>query len=237
MARHSLTRRCNVMIFTVVFVFFLAPEVMRSYPQTVALADAFFWAGDKFLEGLASGAFLVAACMACSLTGDAYRWLTGAHTEESTPTPAQLEAGTASRDLHELEVLEAEVAGTEPPVASTPTAPGIEKIKLTTGRKIWTLLTSSVVFGYQFFQQGIVSPETPLLDNVSATLLYILRGWEVIFVAFLLLMLGAYVAKSRSRSAAAAEAVAPAEVLFEGTLPEEEETPVVKEDVTGTQKV
>ncbi|KAJ7615243.1 hypothetical protein DFH06DRAFT_1307302 [Mycena polygramma] len=236
MARHSLTRRCNLMIFTVVFVFFLAPEVMRSYPQTVALAGVFSWAGDKFLEGLASGAFLVAVCMACSLTGDAYRWLTGAHTEESTPTPAQLEAGTASRDLHELEVLEAEVAGTAPPAVSTSSADK-EKVKLTTGRKIWTLLTSSVVFGYQFFQQGVVSPETPLLDNVCATLLYILRGWEVIFVGFLLLMLGAYITKSRSRSAAAAEAAAPAEVLFEGTLPEEEETPVVKDDVAGTEKV
>ncbi|KAJ6568925.1 hypothetical protein B0H19DRAFT_1134239 [Mycena capillaripes] len=223
MGRNPYTsRKRNVVFFLAALLFLLAPDVLRSYPQTVAMGDAFSWAGNKFMQGLASGAFFFAVCFACWLVSDAYRWLTGASAETSStpsPTHAELEDGTVS-PMHELEVLEAEVAGAQPPIVPKSTS----AFTPTTGGKLTALLVCGIFF--EFYIYGVVSREKPLMENVSAALLYILRGWEVIFFAFVVLLLGAWVVKSRS--AAAAAATPPVELLFEGILPEDE-LPTAKE--------
>jgi hypothetical protein len=233
MRRNPLTvRRRYVVIFCAFFLFFLAPEYLKSYPQTATLADAFTWASERFMQGIASLAFFFAICASCLLACNAYRWVTGAPAAETVPapTPAALEDGTATQ-LHDLAVLEAEVAGAEPPLSSSSAKSDDATWHTTIGGNVMMLVLSSVIFGYEFLTHEVVSLDKPLMENVGATLLYILRGWEVLFVGFVLFMAGAWIAKSRS--AAAATPLPPDEVLFEGTLPDEEEedAPAAKEYV------
>jgi hypothetical protein len=228
-------RRRYLIILCAFFLFFFAPEYLKSYPQTAALADAFTWASERFMQGIASLAFFFAVCAAGLLVYDAYRWVTGAPAAETVPapTPAELEDGTATQ-LHDLAVLEAEVAGAEPPPSPSSAKSDDATWHTTTAGNVMMLVLHSVVFGYEFFMHEVVSLDKPLMENVGATLLYILRGWEVLFVGFVLFVASAWIAKSPS--AAAAVPLPPDEVLFEGTLLDEEEDAPAAKEYAETQK-
>jgi hypothetical protein len=71
---------------------------------------------------------------------------------------------------------------------------------------------------------GVVSLEKPLLENFGATAVYLLRGWEVVFLSVLVGMGVAW----RQRQVREAADAPPAEVLFEDE-DEDLETPVEKE--------
>ncbi|KAJ7859757.1 hypothetical protein B0H13DRAFT_2570196 [Mycena leptocephala] len=61
--------------FTSIFIFQLAPGILRRYPHpyTFALANASAWAGDKIQQGLTSLTFFIAFATACYLSVSAYR--------------------------------------------------------------------------------------------------------------------------------------------------------------------
>ncbi|KAJ7746010.1 hypothetical protein B0H16DRAFT_1462601 [Mycena metata] len=221
-------RKCSLTTFLVFSCIFLAPSVLKLLPHTDALVDATTWVAELLTQGLASFAFFMAVFATCGLASDAYRWLTGAAVEPTTPTPAQLEDGTAAATpSHELAVLEAEVAGAEPHAApdssSSTTETDPTQTQATTTGKILALIFGSVFFAYEVAQRGVVSSELPWWENLGAGLLFILRGFEVIFGLAVVLMFGVWVTRRATPGASAVAPLVPAEVLFEGTLPEEEQ--------------
>ncbi|KAJ7746008.1 hypothetical protein B0H16DRAFT_967172 [Mycena metata] len=221
-------RKRPLTIFLVFFCVFVAPDVLKLFPHTDALVDTSTWVQDLMTQGLASSTLFIAVAMACSLVRDAYRWLTGTPT---TPTPAQLEDGTvATKPSHELAVLEVGVVCAEPPAASDTSTAETDstQTQTTTRSKIIGLVFGSLFFANEVARHGIVSRELPWWENLGVVLLFILRGFGVIF-CLALLMFGVWV----TRRVTPATAAAPVEVLFERTLPEEQQE---KEMVSTTEK-
>ncbi|KAJ7046190.1 hypothetical protein C8F04DRAFT_341413 [Mycena alexandri] len=224
MRRSPLTRKRSLYTFLVFFCIFLAPSVLNLFPHTNAVVEASTWFAEMVVQGLASFAIFLAVSTACSLASDAYRWLTGT-TVAPIPTPAQLEDGTIATPLHELAILEAEISGAEPPAPDTSSSTTESGTQTTTAGKVAVLICGSVFFAYDLARREVVSLHKPWLENVGAGLLFILRGFEVIFGFGLLLIFGAWVTHARRPTSGASTATAPAasvEVLFEGTLPEAE---------------
>ncbi|KAJ6608862.1 hypothetical protein B0H10DRAFT_2066446 [Mycena sp. CBHHK59/15] len=229
MARSFVPRKSSVITFVVVLFFIIAPSIFENYPQTVLVASAVRWVGDKFVQGIAALAFVLAVTQFCVLLRDIRKWLTGA-AGSTTPTPEALEEGTAPR-LHALEVLEAEVAGAEPP-----TLPSSVQMPLT--GKILSLISCSLFFSYEFYQNGLVSLDASVTENLGAFFLFILRGLEILFVTFWLLVFVVWATGMSLRTdfrrirgmggVADAAPTAPAEVLFDEVTTVEQE-PVAKE--------
>ncbi|KAJ7474009.1 hypothetical protein FB451DRAFT_1035354 [Mycena latifolia] len=68
--------------------------------------------------------------------------------------------------------------------------------------KIVCVVACTSYVASQFYSSGVVSLEKPLLANVAAMLLYLLRGLEVIFVGFLVLLFAACIQKMRAAAPA-----------------------------------
>ncbi|KAJ7244952.1 hypothetical protein C8J57DRAFT_1725507 [Mycena rebaudengoi] len=183
------------------------------------------------MHGFAVFALMAAAILLHSLIGDLHKWLT--RTPEvafaSIPSPAELEAGAATRPHTPLDP-EPGATGTAPFISPTSS-----ETKISPALRAGLLVMTSLTFIYDFRQRKTVSLEKPLFDNVSAVLWYFLGGFEVLFVCFLLLV----ACKLRSRGAAGAlqmqeqpaASIEPSvEVLFEeGTGPVPEATAKEKE--------
>ncbi|KAJ6580174.1 hypothetical protein DFH09DRAFT_1077074 [Mycena vulgaris] len=198
MSRYSgIPRRTSVTVVCFVLVLFLAPT-LQSFPDAAPLIIAFTWAGDKFMQGLTSLALIISAYTFSSLARDGHRWLTNA--PDVTPTPAKLEDGTAPRSHASAEGDDV-TAG-----APSGRAPILKVVRA----------AGTLTFFYsQIFRREIVSLQSPLLENVGATLLFLWRRLEVLLVEFLLLLFTALEAAARA-------ATGPVEVLFdEGTGPKE----------------
>ncbi|KAJ7474011.1 hypothetical protein FB451DRAFT_1247625 [Mycena latifolia] len=193
-----------ITFFISLFLHFI-PHVLERYPQTAALAVAITWFKDKCTQGAAVLLLLIAGLLVGSLVSDAYKWLTGAQAIALPATPAELEDGTAT-PLPEAEVA---VADAEPPADQT---------KAGVAGRIVSAVGCALFFASQFLKSSVVSLEKPLLANVAATMLYLLRGVEVIFVAFLMLLFVACIKTSRAAQAAAAPA-SPPTVLFDDGAP------------------
>ncbi|KAJ7474006.1 hypothetical protein FB451DRAFT_1035434 [Mycena latifolia] len=86
---------------------------------------------------------------------------------------------------------ESEVAGADAEVPAEPAK------TILIGR-IVCVVTCALYFAQQFYRSDVVSLEKPFLANVAATLLYFLRGLEIIFVAFLVLLFAACIKKTRA---------------------------------------
>jgi len=207
--------------------FFLAPEALRFHPYTAPLADVVAWLGDRVVQGITAVAFFFAIYAGTSIACDAWRWISGVSTDtpttspHPTPTPTvsptELEEGTAIPAVAPEAQENSAAASAPAPAAPSPATP-----QATLCGKLLLLILSSAFFAWDLLSRHIVSSEKPLLNNTADTLLYMLRGWEVVF-----LMVAVSVSVSWARIKFAARATAraaaePVEVLFEGTLPEEE---------------
>ncbi|KAJ7144186.1 hypothetical protein C8R44DRAFT_759578 [Mycena epipterygia] len=197
------------------FFFLLAPGILRRYPHpyTFALANACAWAGGKVQQGQTSFTFFIAFATVCGLAVKAYRWITGASapTTASEPAPTPMPAPAELEDG--LAVLEAEV-GPAPSTASPSPAFGTFDAHAWTVTLLILLLLSAPAFVWLlvFVHHDIMSGEKSLLENIGALALWILHGWQVVFVLGLLMVLAAYVQEKRRSAAAEAE---PTEVLEE----------------------
>ncbi|KAJ7449462.1 hypothetical protein B0H11DRAFT_2078756, partial [Mycena galericulata] len=249
MAQTSHSRKAAAKAVTFFFVFFtfgalfrylLKPGVLETYPQARAFAVAFVWIGEKFLQGAAVFCLIGAIATLATLIHDAYGWITGraAATSTTTPTPADLENGSAP-GVDDLAALEAEVAAAEPPAPVAPT-----RTKPSVLRRILGLVTSSWSFTYVFLSRNVVSLDKPVLENLGATGLFILRGLEIIFVFFLLCgVVGLCVRRGRRTAVAAPvlpTTVSPtataAEVVFDEAAPATKEEKEYKDVVAEEEK-
>ncbi|KAJ7838996.1 hypothetical protein B0H14DRAFT_3458948 [Mycena olivaceomarginata] len=172
-----------------------------------------------------------------------YWWLTGHSDSAAQPTPDPVSAPTTAEledgavpPAYNLAVLKVEGASTPLPHAQSPststfsaTAPAI------TCGKILLLFISAAFFDWQFSTTGVISLEQPLLENVAAMALYVLCGWEVVFVFGVVAMAVAW----RKQQRQVELDTAPTEVLLKGTLPDKEqlETPVKKENDLSERKL
>ncbi|KAJ7652889.1 hypothetical protein B0H17DRAFT_404279 [Mycena rosella] len=147
---------------------FVAPAVLESSPVAAAgpAGAAFAWSGAKFMQGLTTLALIRMVFSLRSLACDAQGWFTSA--TEHAPTPAELEDGTAQCP-HGVE-----------PAWTTATEDPILKVARTAATFIFVC--------FQLFRGDVVSGQNPLLENVGAVLLFLLRGLEVILVEGLLLV-------------------------------------------------
>lgn len=167
----------------------LAPNALKSYPQTPLRAVS--WACAKVTQGLASGAFILTVWMICWLARDAFEISLihargmPAKTTTTPPTPAELEDGsTRDNDL------------TAAPRCTPSTA--LERKPITTLSKLTTILITTGFFVYALLMRAPASRSQPHepqsgeshSDGTLRTVLtYILNGWVVLAVGFVLLVL------------------------------------------------
>ncbi|KAJ7159694.1 hypothetical protein C8R46DRAFT_1108906 [Mycena filopes] len=230
-------RKRSCTIFLVFFFLFLAPALLKLSPHTEFLSEA-LWVGDGLMQALASVGVFTAIVAACSLAGDAYRWLTGRGTaveESAVPmaTPSALEAGTATPSL-ELAALEVEVGALSTLPSPQSTTETMNAVQSTAAGKLAVMLVGSAFFTYELCvrrQLVAIGGDKPWYEDAGVALLFVFRGFEVLVGLALVLMVGAWVTK-KARSAPAAESV---EVLFEGEL--SEDAALVEETVATTEKV
>ncbi|KAJ7260367.1 hypothetical protein B0H12DRAFT_1107908 [Mycena haematopus] len=134
----------------------MTPPAFLSYPWPTYLAAASLWVGLKILHGLVVLAFIPAIFTLSSVIRDIRRWLTS---PAASPTPAELESAHP-----------------------TPIPPPYE-----TGYNLAAFLFCIFsIFGYFYmFGADIVSPKKPVLENIGACLMFLLRGLEILFVGSL----------------------------------------------------
>ncbi|KAJ7767864.1 hypothetical protein DFH07DRAFT_954756 [Mycena maculata] len=216
MAQTVVSPKGYTITFLVLVIFFASPFILAAFPQTAAFAPPLFWAGDKLLQGLIVVCLFGTIVFLHLLFSDFRQWLARTPTVAPASTPTDLESGTAAAP--DLIVLDTEV-GTTKPAAVTPSSSAPEGP--TTTRKIVSLVLNSWVVINYFLTHDIMSLKKSLMENVGATLLFVLRGLEVIFVALLLLGFVAWLVKSKPDSPSGeaatvvltAPAAAPVEVL------------------------
>ncbi|KAF7367789.1 hypothetical protein MSAN_00843100 [Mycena sanguinolenta] len=182
-------------IFCMVVAFSYLPPVLieEYYPAAAPVAAVFVWITDTGSHALAA----VMSCLALAMLGllmkDAYKGL--ARALSTNPTgPIALEDGTAVPTA----------------TGSTPNA-GVEtpqrtQLPLTATRKLLLLFIFSSFCTQQFFLSGVVSVNRPLLQNIGAALMFILRGFQVLqllYPAFMIVVAITMIKKRRAERAAA----------------------------------
>ncbi|KAJ6472543.1 hypothetical protein C8R45DRAFT_1013294 [Mycena sanguinolenta] len=204
------------------FLFFLSPSILRLYPgpYTTPLADAVGWLADRIMQGVASFAFLFALTFGAIIACKFYQWLTSAAAPApSSPSPTELEEGTATTLATAVEPDADGTPAAAPAPASWSHSPTLASVI------IGFLLSSGYVAWDVFFTNGLISSSKSVLENVGDVLLYLLRGWEVIFVSVLVGCVVVRVLRTAQWAVVETETqTAAPEVLFEGTLPEEDES-------------
>ncbi|KAJ7601955.1 hypothetical protein DFH06DRAFT_1259976 [Mycena polygramma] len=189
---HPCVRRHAIYILAILLLS-LAPAALESYPQTPLRATS--WACAKVTQGLASGAFILTTWMVYWLARDAFVWLIRAlgvpgQTIVELRTPAELEDG----GVRDLAVLKIDSSATTDCTAPTPAR---KPKTLTTLDKLITILVTTTFFFYAFLTR-VPSPRSPSHQNnhsgsaeetLATALAYILGGWVVLTVGFVLLVL------------------------------------------------
>ncbi|KAJ7621695.1 hypothetical protein DFH06DRAFT_770328 [Mycena polygramma] len=177
--------------------FLLTPVLIEAYyPEAAPVAQAFVWVTDTTARGLGALSFVMAIGLIVSLCNSTRKGLVRLCTRRASPAtgPISLEDGTAETD--------AEVT---PPTAS-PTPAAADKSKPTIISKVLSLLSFTYFFTRQVMLNELVSFDRPVLDNVLAVALYVLRGLEVVFAAFLVLLFVAWIRYKKPAAPAAEEA-------------------------------
>jgi hypothetical protein len=233
MARSSVSTRAYFKGLAILAIILLFTPLLIDlyYPQATSVRAAFVWTRNRFTRGFAAFAFLGAIYNICSLSTDAYKWLSGLRSTSPATGPIALEDGT-----------------TEPPIPAVPTdtdasteAPVFSFLPSLYGRapkpsvirRIFSLASCSYYFILQWYLDDIVSLNRPLLENLGSVLLYILRGFEVLFALFLIKVFVVWMEKGSSVAAAEGVTAAPApaaplQILLDDGVPTKEEKEYVQ---------
>ncbi|KAF7343743.1 hypothetical protein MSAN_01954900 [Mycena sanguinolenta] len=133
------------------------PPAFLSHEWLTHLETAVIWVGSKILHGLIVLTFIPAIFTLSSVIRDIRRWLTSA--PAGGPTPAELES--------------AQPAPIPPPYE--------------TGYNLVAFLfcTFSIVGYFSTLGADIVSADKLPLENISACLMFLLRGLEILFVGLI----------------------------------------------------
>ncbi|KAJ7621685.1 hypothetical protein DFH06DRAFT_1143428 [Mycena polygramma] len=173
--------------------FLLTPVLIEAYyPVAAPVAAAFDWVNDTAARALGALSFVMAIGLILSLGNSARKGLVLFCTRRARPAagPISLEDGTAE---------------VEPPL--TPPAPVVaDKSKPTLLSQLLSLLSFTYFFTRQCMLNELVSFDRPVLENVLAVALYVLRGLEVLFALFLALLVAAWVRHKKPAAPTAEEA-------------------------------
>jgi hypothetical protein len=202
--------------FLVSLSFLLTPILLeRYYPDSAEAAMAVaacVWVTDTFARGLTALCFCVAIAISSMLFSDARQWLTRAR----SASPIALEDGTAVPPTPTTTNVETDAEAPAVPVRATLISKLIAFV-------FWTYF-----FVRNLFVYDVVSHDRPVLENFTAAALYILRGFEVLLTALLVLGFVAWLKKKRSDGVAEPEVAvgapaAPVEVLFDDGVVDEKD--------------
>ncbi|KAJ6505503.1 hypothetical protein C8R45DRAFT_550218 [Mycena sanguinolenta] len=220
--------------------FMIAPLVIDRHfadvPAAVSLAAALRWLGDKGLQGLTAVIVFAWAAVLCSLLNDVRKFVGRVICARMAPPtgPIALEEGTV---VPPLPTTTDDATAPSSPTAAPKNAP------MTVGQKLISIFSSTYFLVSQIrssIRTNTISLERPILENLWTGLKYVLRGCEVLFALFLMLMLVAAVKQQWTESivpAPAPSAPAPVQVLVsvdvhvaddeKASIKEKEETLVV----------
>ncbi|KAJ6505828.1 hypothetical protein C8R47DRAFT_1066704 [Mycena vitilis] len=185
---------CLIAVFLI-----LTPVLIEAYyPQAAPVAEALVWVTDTISRGFGALCFVMAVGLFGSLTNSSRKGLVRLFTRRASPAtgPISLEDGTA----------DAEAPLTPPAAAADATPAAADKAKPTIVSKVLSLLSFTYFFTRQVMLNELVSFDRPALDNVLAVALYVLRGLEVVFAAFLALLFVAWLRYKKPAAPAAEEA-------------------------------
>ncbi|KAJ6505530.1 hypothetical protein C8R45DRAFT_972979 [Mycena sanguinolenta] len=182
-------------IFCMVVAFSYLPPILIEafYPAAAPVAAVFVWITDTGSRALAAVMFCLAIAMLGLLARDAYKGLFRALTTSSTG-PIALEDGTATP------------AATGPTPNAEVAIPQATQLPLTAVRKFLLLFISTSFCAQQFLLNDIVFADRPLLQNIGAAVMHILRGFQVLpllYCAFLIVIAINMMQKRRAERAAA----------------------------------
>ncbi|KAF8207485.1 hypothetical protein K438DRAFT_1962409 [Mycena galopus ATCC 62051] len=207
MARMSVPLKSYVIgvlvgIFAAAFFIVLPALIERYYPAAAPVAAVITWVGDKGALGFTAIMFTMAICMFSSLMHDAYGLISRVFNRRTTG-PIALEEGVA--------VPAPAAPVTDAVTEEATTAPAPAKSQPGVLSKLFSLSSAIYFMWSQIHTKDIISLQRPFLDNVSAALVHLLRGFEVLFAFFMVLVLVAAVKiQWRSPTPAAVAAPAPA---------------------------
>ncbi|KAJ7234038.1 hypothetical protein B0H12DRAFT_165111 [Mycena haematopus] len=198
--------RSGLLLGSVFSLLFLVAPVLieRRYPTIPAatsLVAALRWVGDKAMLGLTAMLSFMWVLVVCMLIGDARTFVGRVMSARAAPPtgPIALEEGSAPTTADT----------TSDTTSAAPTAPA-PKPTLTPTQKLTSLLSSTFFLASQILSSDL---HRPLLDTAAAALTYVLRGCEVLFALFLVLVVVRV--RGVTRSAAPAPVEVPVEVLVE----------------------
>jgi hypothetical protein len=204
--------------FLVSLSFLLTPVLLERYypdsPAAAMAAAACVWVTDTFARGFSALCLCMALAMFSMLLSDARQWLT----RPRGASPIALEDGTAVPPTPTTANAETDASAEAPAIA----------VKATLASKLFSFVSCTYFFVRNIFINDVVSLDRPVLENLADAALYILRGFEVLFAAFLVLVFVAWLKKNRSDGAAEPEVAvgapaAPVEVLFDDGMVDEKD--------------
>ncbi|KAJ6568956.1 hypothetical protein B0H19DRAFT_1134296 [Mycena capillaripes] len=170
----------------------------RFYPNAGPAAAFLVWLADGAASGFAVFSLFMSLDMLRLLVRDGFNRLCRSESGSPAPGPIALEDGTA-----EPATAPAPSPSTGTSSTADPTAVEILATPSALGKVVCV-----ISYGYSFiqlaFMKDVMSLQRPLLANVGSTLMFILRGSEVLATAFILVLL---VARFKRRSTTAEAAV------------------------------
>ncbi|KAJ7611490.1 hypothetical protein DFH06DRAFT_1308279 [Mycena polygramma] len=178
--------------------FLLTPVLIEAYyPEAAPVAAAFDWVNETAARGLGALSFVMGIGLILSVGNSACKGLVRLFTRRASPAtgPISLEDGTADAGT--------EVAPATPTAIPAPAA--ADKAKPILLSQVLSLLSFTYFFTRQCMLNELVSLDRPVLDNVLAVALYVLRGLEVVFTLLFALLFIAWVRHKKPAAPAAEE--------------------------------
>ncbi|KAJ6568909.1 hypothetical protein B0H19DRAFT_1134201 [Mycena capillaripes] len=215
---------CAIAFLGTIFLLLTPVLIERHYPEAAPVAAAFVWVTDSIACGLSSLIFLLASVLFVSLIIDARKGIASLCGARPAIGPISLEEGTA------------EPAAPTPPTGADAVAPAPAASEPGVFRKLLSLACFISFLTSQFSRVDIVSLQRPVLENLVFVALYLLRGCEVLFAGFLVLLFVAYLKLKSTNAETAVQTPTLPVVSAQGIAAEVADTKEEKETETETEK-
>ncbi|KAJ7870829.1 hypothetical protein B0H14DRAFT_2725502 [Mycena olivaceomarginata] len=166
--------------FSIILLLFFAPLFIELYyPAAAPVAAAFVWVTDNLDRAFTAGSLIIVLTTLTMLAGDARRWFARIRARRTPAGPVALEDGVA------------------PPPAPVPTVTSTATATDPAPPPLLSLGSSTFFVARALATHDLVALDRPALENIGAVLLYVLRGCEVLFAAFLGLVVWAWEGEAR----------------------------------------
>jgi hypothetical protein len=178
-----------IFFFVLLFLLFAPLFIELYYPAAAPVAAACVWITDNLDRAFTAGSLIIVFTTLIILAGDARRWFARVRARRTPAGPVALEDGVAPPPAPAPTV-------TSTATATDPAPPPVA-VKASLSAKLLSLVSSTFFVARALATHDLVALDRPALENIGAVLLYVLRGCEVLFAAFLGLVVWAWVRKSR----------------------------------------